>query len=251
MYFTRTCAAETIVIIKSHPEMRLKNPIPQTKKEAFFQKASFLSTRQNYRKTVTPVLTLCPNFPLMLFDNAFRDGEPQTKATISASSRIRPIKPLEDLHQLFFTERWTFIDHLQNTMLLAFLVQRYPNGPVLIRIFAGIIQQNIHQLPKLGFVSGHMNFLIHLREKFQSFFKKNRFKSHRCIVCQLAEVYISEDTFGLRIICSHKFQHLLNQIAHLAGHSNDPLQKAFLLLLAVLGALQQFRIGHNDRQRSF
>ncbi|BFJ87059.1 hypothetical protein Ruko_34760 [Ruthenibacterium sp. TH_2024_36131] len=64
LYFTRTCAAETIVIIKSHPEMRLKNPIPQTKKEAFFQKASFFKRKAELPKNSYARSDSLPKFSL-------------------------------------------------------------------------------------------------------------------------------------------------------------------------------------------
>jgi hypothetical protein len=84
--------------------------------------------------------------------NMFHNRQPKTGAAEFATARfVRAIKPLEDARQIFLTNADTIIAYAKRD-LIASAVRFETNFTALTRIFHGIIEQIIKNLPEARFV---------------------------------------------------------------------------------------------------
>ena len=82
----------------------------------------------------------------------FHNRQPKTGAAEFATARfVGPIKPLEDARQILLTNADTIIAYAQRD-LIAGTVRFETNFTALTRIFNGIIEQIIKNLPQARFV---------------------------------------------------------------------------------------------------
>ena len=181
---------------------------------------------------------------MRLYDR-LRDGEPQTEAPAARPGRVGAGEALEDLLQLLRREGRALVFERKMAAVPPAALQLQPDGAA-GGVFAGVVEQDLHELAELPLVAAYRQLRLHLRLERQPALIERGLKQQRRGLGDLAEADGGKRGLRPGVFRPRQLQQPLDQRAHLLRHGADAVGELLLLRLVVVRALQQLGVGEDD-----